>query len=474
MMRVLSALLAVGFVVAGCAGPEATLEVAAHAGETVATDQGSYASGQAVTVTWAGLPGNANDWVAIAPAGSPATTVLAWRYTGGSAGGSRVFQAPTSSGSYVARAFANDSYVQLAESAPFTVASSSITSDQPSYATGETITITWSGLPGNAHDFIGISPTGSLPNVLSAWRYATGAAGSFAFTGIPNGVYVARAYLDDSYSVLVESAPFTISAATTVTVATDKTFYTLGEDVVITWSGLAGPQDWIAMSPVGGLPSDIVRWTYVPGASGSLTFPAPGLGSYEIRAYINNQYILVGTSPQFTVGATISTNKSTYVANEDIFVTTTGGGTRVRIATPGSPASSFVGQTFADGPQPYKVDGVAAAGTYVARLVNEFTNTIVGESAPFTVIVQPKVEFVGNAYNLLRWYNLPGNAKDWVALAPAGSPVTTVIGWGYVNSQPNGIRQIQAIIPGPGTYVARAFENDTYTLLAESDPLTVP
>ena len=44
---------------------------------TISTDQSSYNSGSTITVTYAGLPGNNHDWIAIAPAGSPNTT--SWR-----------------------------------------------------------------------------------------------------------------------------------------------------------------------------------------------------------------------------------------------------------------------------------------------------------------------------------------------------------------------------------------------------------
>lgn len=304
-MRFIGALALVAFVVGGCASSEAELDVVAHAGETVSTDQASYANGQTITATWAGLPGNAEDWVAMAPAGSDLTVTMEWHGTGGSTAGSAAFVAPSTAGTYVIRAFANGGYELLAESAPFAVSASSIGSDQPSYSTGVPVTITWAGLPGNPHDFVAIAPQGSAPNVITTWRYTNGAAnGSFSYIGLPNGTYVARAFLNDTYTLLVQSAPFTISGATTAMVSRDKSSYAPGEDVVITWSGLPGyPQDWIAMSPQGGLPNEIVRWAYTNGnSSGTLTFPAPAQsGTYEIRAYINNQYILVATSPVFTV-----------------------------------------------------------------------------------------------------------------------------------------------------------------------------
>ena len=80
------------------------------AGVTISTNQSTYTSGATITVTYAGLPGNLHDWIAIAPAGSPNTSVLAFVFTNGQTSGTATFSAPAA-GSYVARAFANDDYI---------------------------------------------------------------------------------------------------------------------------------------------------------------------------------------------------------------------------------------------------------------------------------------------------------------------------------------------------------------------------
>jgi hypothetical protein len=96
----------------------APFSVSVSGGATVSTDHASYAAGATVTVTYAGLPGSFHDWIAIAPAGSPNTSVVAFVFANGQTSGTATFSAPTG-GTYVARAFANDDYILLAESAPF-------------------------------------------------------------------------------------------------------------------------------------------------------------------------------------------------------------------------------------------------------------------------------------------------------------------------------------------------------------------
>ncbi len=75
--------------------------------------------------------------------------------------------------------------------------------------------------------------------------------------------------------------------------------------------------------------------------------------------------------------------------------------------------------------------------------------------------------------------NGPGNVRDWVGTASAGSPATSVLAWNYLSGTqvPPGVGLTQATITLPtpstsGAYEARFFSNDVYTLLA-SDPFSV-
>jgi hypothetical protein len=86
---------------------------------TISTDQSTYTTGATVTVTYAGLPGNAKDWIAIAPAGSANTSYVDFAYTNGQISGTATFVAGAP-GIYVARAFTNNTYNLAAESAVFT------------------------------------------------------------------------------------------------------------------------------------------------------------------------------------------------------------------------------------------------------------------------------------------------------------------------------------------------------------------
>lgn len=101
--------------------------------------------------------------------------------------------------------------VGVAESA---VVGASVTTDANIYQPGQGIVVTWSGLPGSDHDWVAYAPAGSPNTVVTRWSYSGGRTlGAAAFQGIwTPGLYVARAFLDDSYIRSAESAPFLIGA----------------------------------------------------------------------------------------------------------------------------------------------------------------------------------------------------------------------------------------------------------------------
>ena len=182
----------------------------------IRTNASSYTTVDTITVTWNGLPANATDWVGLAPAGSPATTVATWVYTGGTIGRSATFSAANlAPGSYVARAFVSDSYTILAESAPFTVAGATpagISTNASTYARGQAIVVSWAGLSTSATNWIAYAPSGSPDTTVTRWVYTGGAAtGSFAFEGpLAAGTYVARSFSNDTYIKTGESAAFVV------------------------------------------------------------------------------------------------------------------------------------------------------------------------------------------------------------------------------------------------------------------------
>jgi ABC-type sulfate transport system substrate-binding protein len=378
----------------------AAFTVSTQMGATISTDHSSYSSGANVTITvsYAGLPGNPHDWIAIAPAGSPNTSVLAFVFANGQTSGTATFAAPAA-GSYVARAFANDDYILLAESAVFTVnAGVPISTDHSSYSSGSTITVSYAGLPGNPHDWIAIAPAGSPNTSVLAFVFTNGQiSGTATFAAPADGSYVARAFANDDYILLAESAAFTVSTPAGTTISTDHSSYNSGSTIMVSYTGLPGnPHDWIAIAPAGSPNTSVVAFVFANGqTSGTATFVAPAAGSYVARAFANDDYILLAESAAFTVTpatapATISTDHASYASGATITVSYTGlpGNPHdwIAIAPAGSANTSVVAFVFANG----QTSGTAtfsapANGLYVARAFANDDYILLAESAMFTV-----------------------------------------------------------------------------------------
>lgn len=400
MHPALSRVAALAFVVASACtggGPRSGAVISELGSPTVSADLSVYQPAQPITVAWTDMPGNL-DWVAIAPDGSDLLTVSHWAYTGGAAAGTTTFTTGEVPGSYVARAFTNDGYDLVVESAAFTVSAVAISTDQASYFPGQAIAVTWAGLPGNAHDWVALAPQGSAPTAVISWLYTGGATGGTQTQpGISaTGSYVARTFIDDSYTIISESTPFTVTGGS-ATITTDASTYTANRGVVITWSGLAGSAtDWIAIAQAGAALDSIERWVYTGGGtSGSLTLEPPSaLGSYTARAFSNGTYTMAGESAAFAVAAasaSVSADAATYGAGQDITVS---------------------------------------------------------------------------------WTGMQGVAGDWIGLAPAGSPATTVARWVYAGTGAGSTTFLTGL-PDLGSYVARLYSNDTYNIVSESSAFDV-
>ncbi|MEB3268934.1 MAG: hypothetical protein VKJ09_10385 [Leptolyngbya sp.] len=88
--------------------------------------------------------------------------------------------------------------------------------DKDTYTAGETVTVTYTGLPGNDQDWISVTPASEADDIYGEWFYTGGAKeGTYTFNGLEPGVYEVRVYFNwpdggfevkDRYSFAVEAA----------------------------------------------------------------------------------------------------------------------------------------------------------------------------------------------------------------------------------------------------------------------------
>jgi hypothetical protein len=265
--------------------------------------------------------------------------------------------------------------------------SATVTTNSSSYTFGQTVSISFGNLPGNDYDWIGIAPQGAANEIYSWFQYSFGAtSGTFVPLSedtLPPGTYVARAFKNDSYEKIGESASFTVGAMGDLpaTVNTGKQGYTGLEAVGITFGAFADSgADWVGAYRPSGSMMSVDTWTYTNGTSGSASLANLYAGSWEIRAFANDSYTLKGRSPTFTVTPAIKADRASYASSDTIEIEFGGASghyehDEVRLVHIGSSSSNTVQTWTTDWHARGTIELSASelSGSYVAKLC--FKNT---------------------------------------------------------------------------------------------------
>ena len=281
--------------------PASPTAAAAATGEiTLALDKTGYTEGDTPVATLAGLPGNANDWVAIAVAGSPDSEYLAYVTTAGKKSGTLKLKPVMTAGRYEARVFLDPASGDRAVKAraTFEVAafpSPVLTLDRDVYLEGEPVEATVTGLPGNAKDWVALAEEGAEPGDFVSYAYTGG--GTEATLRLrpltKPGRYEARVFFNDETGdrTIRAAAAFEVDPAPPVVLTPDAALYAPGASIEIAYSAMPGNEkDWVALAEDGAPDTGFIDYVYTGGApDGSVSLTAPATpGRYELRAYFDD------------------------------------------------------------------------------------------------------------------------------------------------------------------------------------------
>ena len=131
-------------------------------------------------------------------------------------------------------------------------------------------------------------------------------------------------------------------------------------------------------------------------------------------------------------------------------------------------------------------------GQYQLRMFVDDTYTVIAESETFEVIAATQEETDESTdvsqYNTtleletdaafpdelitVNYYNAPGNETDWIGIYEVGDTEGYIIDWLYTDGSETGSVDFYAPYD-PGNYIFRFFPNDTFDIIAESDPFAV-
>jgi subtilisin len=383
-------------------------------GPTLTVSTQLVTPGSPITVTLAGAPGGAGDWLAFAAVGSPASSYMSYMYIGaGVTSRTWTVTAPSTAGDYEFRFLPNNGYVVTATSPPVTVGAApppttTLTVDQTSIDAGGSVTVTVTGASGSATDWIALAQVGSPDTQYVKWTYLAGGQTTFNWTvTMPTtvGDYEFRLYPNGGYTRAGTSPVVHVTAAApppsgpTLTVSTQ--LVAPGSPITVTLTGgSGGAADWLSFAAVGTSGSSYVTYTYVGAGvtTRTWTVTAPSTaGNYEFRFLPSNGYTVTATSPPVSVQATPPTT------------------------------TLAVDQT-----------AVAAGGSV--------TVTVAGAS---------------------------GSATDWLALARVGTPDTQYLQWTYLGAGHTTFNWTVAMPMTAGDYEFRLYPNGGFTRAATSPTVTV-
>lgn len=497
----------------------------------LSTDKTSYSPTESIVCSFSNAPGLKYDWIGLYQEGAGTYSYLDYLYTdnskSGTAGqtsGSVTFSLNfLEPGNYAVRLHGNGSANVLATDT-FTVSggSPSVSTDQETYTPTDPIVVSFSNAPAHKYDWIGIYEAGAATISYLDYRFTddtkTGTAGqvngsvTFNLNWLAAGSYEVRLHVNGSGTMLA-SDTFTVSGGAP-SVSTDKTSYTPGEAITVSFTNAPGYKyDWIGIFQEGDAPLSYQSYLYTDGTRGgtasivndSVTFTSNMLGAlspgnYETRMYCKGSTSLLATDTFTITGSlpSIAPNKSTYEPAEAILITVSNApGNKydwVGLFNVGDPASSHQDYRYTDGTRrgtagitdntvyfSPMTHGILSSGTFEVRfyvngsstLLDSETITISGSNPSVTT---DKASYsVGEAIQV-NFANASRLKYDWIGLFNSGDPVGSYIDWRRTDNTRGGTAGFDSGsvtfsggLPGTGTYEARlysdggSFELDSYT-----------
>lgn len=185
--------------------------------------------------------------------------------------------------------------------------SQEIRTEKPAYSPQEKITIHFSGFPGNPLDWISVVPITYRDDQLFQWKHTNGQrSGTMPFDAMPPGDYEVRSYFNNEYTVRSRYRFTILTTDPDLRVRTTKDVYLPDEKIEVSYEGFPGNKlDWVGVVPSSYSDEQLGEWYHTDGKlSGNLFFKGLPEGTYEARAYFNNEYIVRARYP-FVVSRTV-------------------------------------------------------------------------------------------------------------------------------------------------------------------------
>ncbi|MFO0685588.1 MAG: hypothetical protein U0234_26240 [Sandaracinus sp.] len=297
----------------GCAYETAEAIPEFDCSPSLTTNAASYAVGTSFTTSWSCIPAGTT-WLTVVPSGSPCPGYNPeGLFTGASTVmGSKTFAGTIGPGTWVARLYSGRSCSLVAETSAFSITASgsaSISTNVSTYHAGNSIVVSWSGLPGGSLDWVSVThPESDSAHYLQYFWTGGAASGThtIAASTLGTGTFVVNAHTGNTLPILAQSAPFTVDAPVSVT--TNAATYDVAAPITFAWALNTAASNYIEIRPASADPLDVAayyRYFWAPTQTGSTTItPHLPPGRYLAVAYeMNTTHVIATSTPFDVVGA---------------------------------------------------------------------------------------------------------------------------------------------------------------------------
>jgi len=358
---------------------------------------------------------------------------------------------------------------------------------------GGTLTVEFSGAPGNLKDFVALYRTGvGDKEGYVTYKYLQGkTAGTLTFTAPSTaGTYEFRMFLNNTWVKLVTSNTITVGSVISLTAS--PVSVNPGQSITVTFSSAPGNlKDFVALYRTGvGDKEGYVTYKYLQGnTAGTLTFTAPSTaGTYEFRMFRNNTWFKLGISNVVTVGqgANLKASPNSVGAGGQLIVPFSGapGNLKDFVAlyrTGVGDKEGYVTYKYLQGNTAGTLTFTApsTAGTYEFRMFLNNTWKKLATSNTVTVsgsvtILQASPTTISQGDIISVYYSgAPGNSYDWVGMFEIGAENSKFIYRQFLWGTTSDTLLFTAPQNTVSTYEFRLFRNNTYEKVATSNPVTI-
>ena len=277
-----------------------------------------------------------------------------------------------------------------------------------------------------------------------------------------------------------------VSMLTAATVNTDKDNYAVNQSIVVSFAEMEAQNgDWIGIYPVDSTNDwgNQVQWKWTDDVeAGNVTFTPLAAGTYEVRVFYNNSFILEASKQiivdENAVVATVETNKNTYLAVEEIVATfdnmSGNEGDWIAIYASGSANTwanmlqwSWIEDDLVAGTHTFEA---MPAGDYEVRVFfnNSFNDEAIAafsveENAVVTSVETSKDTYLASEEIVANFDNMSGNEGDWIAIYASGSANTwaNMLQWSWIEDDLVAGTHVFEPMPA-GDYEVRVFFNNSF------------